>query len=238
MITTVAGNGSKVYFGDGGPATNAGLVEPNGVALHSGWKDLAHRRRRRPPDPPRGPRHGLITTFAGTGRPRHDGDGGPAASGVHLGCACRRRRDRTDRSTSSNARGTGFGSSSPKTGIITTLAGTGTKGYTGDGGPALSATFNGPKELAVDSKGNIWIVDTENHVIRRHRRGDPKRSRPSPETATPGGDGDGGPATQARLDRPHGVAVGPTARAGSATPIIIVCGWSGPGRLIRDNQIA
>ena len=51
-------------------------------------------------------------------------------------------------------------------GTITTIAGTGAKGYTGDGGPAQSATFNGPKELAVDSAGNVWIVDTENHAIR------------------------------------------------------------------------
>ncbi len=137
----------------------------------------------------------------------HDGDGGPAdqasiwgARAVDVG---------PDGSVYILEReGNRLRVVNPKTGIITTLAGTGTKGYTGDGGPALTATFNGPKELAVDSKGNIWIVDTENHVIRRID----VLTRTIQTVAgngQPGGDGDGGPATRARLNRPHGVAVGP-----------------------------
>ncbi len=206
-ISTVAGNGSKVYFGDGEPATKAGLVEPNGVALSRDGKTLliadvaGHRIRRVDLT------SGLITTFAGTGRPSHDGDGGPAdlasiwgARAVDVG---------PDGSVYILEReGNRLRVVNPKTGIITTVAGTGTKGYTGDGGPALTTTFNGPKELAVDSKGNIWIVDTENHVIRRID----VLTRTIQTVAgngQPGGDGDGGPATRARLNRPHGVAVGP-----------------------------
>ena len=101
-----------------------------------------------------------------------------------------------------------FIASSSRAQIITTIAGIGTSGYTGDGGPAKSATFNGPKELAVDSAGNVWIVDTENHVI-RFIDAATRRIRTVAGCGRPGGDGDGGPATLARLDRPHGVAVAP-----------------------------
>ena len=206
-ISTVAGNGSKVYFGDGELATKAGLVEPNGVALSRDGKTLliadvaGHRIRRVDLT------SGLITTFAGTGRPSHDGDGGPAdlasiwgARAVDVG---------PDGSVYILEReGNRLRVVNPKTGIITTVAGTGTKGYTGDGGPALTTTFNGPKELAVDSKGNVWIVDTENHVIRELTLR-PEQSRQWPETANPAAmvtaDRQPGPGS----NRPHGVAVGP-----------------------------
>ena len=107
---------------------------------------------------------------------------------------------------------------SPIDGTITTIAGTGKKGFTGDCGTAKDATFDGPKESDVDAVGNILIVDTENHAIRRIDAksgiittvaGDGKQ----------GGEGDGSSPTTARLDRPHGVAFGPTAsRSSSATP--------------------
>jgi DNA-binding beta-propeller fold protein YncE len=205
-ITTVAGNGSNVYFGDGRPATNAGLVEPNGVALAPDGKtlfiaDVAGHRVRRVDLGTR-----LMTTFAGTGRPHHDGDGGPAQQASIWGARA------VDVGPDGyvyilEREGNRLRVVDPKTGIITTLAGTGTKGYTGDGGPAQSATFNGPKELAVDSKGNIWIVDTENHVIRKIDAAT-RHIQTVAGNGHPGGDGDGGPATRARLDRPHGVAVG------------------------------
>jgi DNA-binding beta-propeller fold protein YncE len=150
---------------------------------------------------------GRITTLTGTGHGRHDGDGGPAdrasiwgARAVEVG---------PDGSVYILEReGNCLRVVSPETGIITTLAGTGERGYSGDGGPARSARFNGPKELAVDPAGNIWIVDTENHAIRFI---DPasKQVRTIAGTGQVGGDGDGGPATAARLDRPHGVAVAP-----------------------------
>jgi sugar lactone lactonase YvrE len=207
VITTVAGNGSKVYFGDGGPAAKAGLVEPNGVALTQDGKilliaDVAGHRIRRVDLST-----GLITTFAGTGRPRHDGDDGPAANASIWGA--RAVDVGPDGSVYILEReGNRLRVVDSKTGIITTVAGTETKGSTGDGGPARLATFNGPKELAVDSRGNIWIVDTENHVIRKIDAGT-RHIQTVAGNGQPGGDGDGGPATQARLDRPHGVAIGP-----------------------------
>jgi sugar lactone lactonase YvrE len=206
-ITTVAGDGSKSYSGDGGPATKAGLVEPNGVALDSSGDrlliaDVADHRIRVV-----NLRNGLITTFAGTGRGRHDGDGGPAASASIFGA----------RAVEVGPDGTVFilerqGNTlravDPATGLIRTVAGTGAKGFSGDGGPALKATFDGPKELAVDRAGNLFLVDTENHAIRRI---DAKTGvvRTLAGNGQRGGEGDGGPAASARLDRPHGVAIGP-----------------------------
>ena len=109
--------------------------------------------------------NGTDHTFAGTGRGRHEGDGGPAdrasiwgARAVDVG---------PDGSVYILEReGNSLRVVSADSGKIATIAGTGRKGYSGDGGPAVTATFNGPKELAVDANGNIWIVDTENHAIR------------------------------------------------------------------------
>jgi hypothetical protein len=93
-----------------------------------------------------------------------------------------------------------------RTGIIHTVAGTGQKGYAGDHGPALQAMFNGPKEIAVDRHDNIYLVDTENHCIRRIEAASGLVT-PVAGTGQPGGGGDGGPATAATLKRPHGAAV-------------------------------
>src|SRR5271165_5387054 len=94
----------------------------------------------------------------------------------------------------------------PHSGIIATVAGTGARAYRGDDGPALAASFNAPKELALDREGNPLIVDTENHAIRRVdiRTGTVTTIAGS---GRQGGDGDGGPARAAALDRPHGAAV-------------------------------
>jgi DNA-binding beta-propeller fold protein YncE len=205
-ITTVAGDGTRAYSGDGGPGNKAGLVEPNGVALSRDGRtlyiaDVAGNRIRSVDLA-----DGQIKTFAGTGRGRHDGDGGPAdqasiwgARAVDVG---------PDRSVYILEReGNTLRIVNADSGKIATIAGTGRKGYSGDGGPAASATFNGPKELAVDAIGNVWIVDTENHAIRLIDSATQRISTVA-GTGVRGGDGDGGPATKGRLDRPHGVAVG------------------------------
>jgi streptogramin lyase len=97
-----------------------------------------------------------------------------------------------------------------KRGTIEAFAGTGKKGYTGDGGKAADATFDGPKEIDIDKDGNVYVVDTENEAIRRIDA----KPRIVATVAGKGrtkmsGLGDGGPATAATLGRPHGVAVGP-----------------------------
>jgi sugar lactone lactonase YvrE len=205
LITTVAGDGSRAFSGDGGPAPEAGLVEPNGVAIDARGRlyiaDVGDNRVRVVD-----PATGRIETFAGTGRRRHDGDGGSARAASIAGArAVAVAPDGTIYIL--EREGNTLRAVAPGSGRITTVAGTGTAGYSGDGGPARSATFNGPKELAVDADGHVFIADTENHAIRRI---DAKTGLITTIAGdgTRGGTGDGGPATAARLDRPHGVGIG------------------------------
>jgi sugar lactone lactonase YvrE len=204
-ITTLAGNGSAKYSGDGGPAADAGLVEPNGVALDGRGRlyiaDVADHRIRSVDLA-----SGIIETFAGTGKGRHDGDGGPAASAsIHGARAVGVGPDGTVYIL--ERQGNSLRTVDARSRTIRTVAGTGAAGYAGDGGPALQAQFNGPKELTIDKDGNIYIVDTENHAIRRI---DARTAMVATVAGTgrQGVQGDGGAAVRARLDRPHGVAIG------------------------------
>lgn len=207
VITTLAGDGSKTFSGDGGPAASAGLVEPNGVALDPSENrlfiaDVADHRVRVVELG-----SGVITTFAGTGKAAHSGDGGPARlAGIFGARAVEVRADNTVFIL--ERQGNTVRAVEPVRGVIDTFAGSGVKGKAGDGGPARVATFNGPKELAVDRAGHMYIVDTENEVVRRveARTGLLGNVAGSYQR---GGSGDGGPATSAKLARPHGVAVGP-----------------------------
>ena len=202
VITTVAGDGTAGYEADGGPGPRARMREPNdcfpdgaGGLLIADVQDQRVRRL--------GLATGIITTFAGTGRKVREGDGGPAEGASILGC----------RAVCVDGRGNTYicereGNVVRRVdlrGVITTFVGTGENGYGGDGGPAREATFNGPKGVRCDDGGSIYVVDTENHAIRRV----------DVETGTistvagghQGGDGDGGDATRAGLDRPHGCVV-------------------------------
>ena len=206
VITTVAGTGEAAYSGDGGPAAKAGLAEPNGLAFDPGERhlyiaDVADHRVRAVDMA-----SGTISTFAGTGAGEHSGDGAPAReAGVFGARAVKVASDGTvyilERQGSSLRR------VDPRTGVITTIAGTMARGYGGDGGPALAAVFDAPKEMALDRDGNILIVDTENHALRLFdlRSGIVSHLAGGHQ----GGDGDGGPAEGAGLDRPHGAVVGP-----------------------------
>jgi DNA-binding beta-propeller fold protein YncE len=204
VITTLAGDGSAKYSGDGGASAHAGLAEPNGLAL-----DRAHRNlfitdvadhRVRVIDLA----SGVITTFAGTGNARHAGDGGPAAAADVFGArAVALAPDDSlyimERQGSSIRR--------VRNGIIETVAGTGARGYGGDGHDARHAVFNAPKEMAVDPAGNLFVVDTENHVIRLiDTQSWIVTTIAGNGEAGPGGDG--GPAHLASLARPHGAVVG------------------------------
>ena len=208
-ISTLAGNGSKEYSGDGGPAATAGLVEPNGLALDRGdarlfVADVADHRVRVVDL-----KTGAISTFAGTGEAKHDGDGGPAEKAGVFGA--RAVALAPDGSLYVMER-QGSCIRQIRDGIIQTVAGTGERGYAGDGGDARVAVFAAPKEMTIDAAGNIFVVDTENHAIRLI---DAKTwivtTIAGNGAAGPGGDG--GPATQAGLGRPHGVCIGPDGAA-------------------------
>ncbi|MDE2005116.1 MAG: hypothetical protein KGI51_01015 [Rhodospirillales bacterium] len=191
-IATIAGDGRAASDGDGGPGIAAGLAEPNDACLSADRRALliadvaGHRVRSFDLA------SGTITTVAGTGEPRHDGDGGPAArAALHGPRAVAVARDGAVLILERN--GCTLRRIDPVSGIIATIAGTGARGGAGDGGPAIAAEFAAPKELAVAADGAILIVDTETNRIRRI-----------------GADGIvatiAGPAG---LARPHGVAVGP-----------------------------
>jgi len=206
-VTTFAGRGAPGFSGDDGPAPRAAMVEPNGLALDPEQRrlyiaDVAGHRVRVVDLA-----SGIIWTFAGTGEAEHSGDGGPAAqAGIYGARAVKVAADGTVYIL--ERQGSTLRAVDPRTSIITTIAGTGERSYSGDDGPALAATFNAPKEMALDRDGNALIVDTENHVIRRVDL----RARTVSTiigSGRQGGDGNGGPARAAALDRPHGAAVGP-----------------------------
>ncbi|HXL18887.1 MAG TPA: hypothetical protein VN961_15345, partial [Streptosporangiaceae bacterium] len=92
-------------------------------------------------------------------------------------------------------------------GIMSTFAGTGERGYSGDGGPALAATWGAPKAIRCDHRDNVIVVDTENHAIRRIDA--VTGIVTTVAGGHQGGDGDGGPATAAGLERPHGCGIDP-----------------------------
>lgn len=204
-ITTFAGNASGKYGGDGGPSASAGLAEPNGLALdadetHLYIADVADHRVRVVDLA-----SGVITTFAGTGEAQHTGDGGPPTrAGIFGARAVALAPDGSlyvmERQGSSIRR--------VRNGVIETVAGTGARGNAGDDGDAKRAVFNAPKEMAVDRSGNIFVVDTENHAIRLIDVATWIVTTIA-GTGRAGPGGDGGPANQAGLARPHGAAVGP-----------------------------
>ncbi len=198
-ITTFAGGNSSA-IGDGGPATNANLSEPRNVAFDSlGNLYIAdymdHRIRKVSTN-------GTISTVAGNGTPDSTGDGGPATSAaIHLpvGVAV----DGAGNIYFSEYVNHRVRRVNPA-GIISTIAGTGTPGPLGDGGPANQAQLYSPSGLAFDSAGNLYIADTTNHRIRKINTAGIISTVAG--KGTPGSMGDGGAATAAQLFSPAGVA--------------------------------
>lgn len=189
----------------GGEATLRDLVEPNGLAYDAVHRllyvaDVADHRVRLIDVKDR-----MLVTCAGTGLGEHTGDGGIAiAACLHGPRAVALAPDGSfyilERQGSTLRR--------VHRGVIETIAGTGVRGYDGDGGDARQASFNAPKEMAVEPDGSVLIVDTESHVIRRIDAASWLVATIA-GTGVAGGGGDGGPATAAGLARPHGAAVGP-----------------------------
>jgi sugar lactone lactonase YvrE len=176
IITTVAGSGSVAvhkgsshpigpcaYSGDGGPATSAVLCDPGGIAVDSAgniyFADDGNYVIRKVTAST-----GIITTVAGNGTPGFSGDGGLAASAqLEPGGVALDSYGNIYIADSGNNR---IRMVTASTGIINTIAGNGTAGFSGDGGAATIAELNGAPGVALDGSGNIYVVDTYNNRIR------------------------------------------------------------------------
>jgi DNA-binding beta-propeller fold protein YncE len=163
-ISTFAGTGAKGFAGDGGPASAALLSEPNGVARGPDGAlyicDTGnHRIRKVTPE-------GVIVTVAGNGQRGWSGDGGPASE-ARLNSPYEVRFDPAGNVCWAERDSNTIRKLDVKTGLISTLAGTGRRGYSGDGGLATQAQLSEPHSLGFDAAGNLFICDVRNNRVRR-----------------------------------------------------------------------
>ena len=198
VISTVAGDGTQGFGGDGGPATAAQLDTPQGVAVDGAGNlyiaDGGNNRIRKVDSA------GAISTVAGGGP---IGDGGAAvaaqlyypngvapdgAGNLYIADSFNHRIRKVDAA-----------------GVISTVAGDGTRGYGGDGGAAVAAQLFAPRGVALDGAGNLYIADNANNRIRKVDAAGVITTVAG--DGTRGSGGDGGPATAAQLSSPRGVAL-------------------------------
>ncbi len=221
VITTVAGNETQGFLGDGGPATAAHLFLPFDLALDAAGNlsiaDFDNRRIRSVSADKQ-----IISTVAGRGPAfpfgtGFSGDGGQASAAMlgALGVAFDLAGNLYAADTVNNR----IRRVDRETGVINTIAGGGAAAngpFSGDGGPASAATLNQPHRLVIDTAGNLYFSDTYNNRIRRVEFGSgiittmagSGSVANAPGVAAPGAySGDGGPATAAMLNGPQGVAI-------------------------------
>ena len=199
-ITTVAGTGIAGFSGDGAAATAARIASPADVLVDAAGNlyiaDYDNHRVRKVDTA------GTITTFAGKNASGNSGDGGLAtaarmANPVGLAADAAGNVYIADY-TNANVRKVNTA------GIISTVAGTGTEGYTGDGGPATAATLKNPGDIAVSASGDLLIADSGNSVVRKVNTVGTISTVAG--TGVPGYSGDAGSATAAQLSFPVGIA--------------------------------
>ena len=203
-ITTIAGTGVQGFSGDGGPATSAMLGRAEAIAVDAGgniyYADSVNQRIRKITTA------GIISTVVGNGIEGYSGDGGPATS-ASLNYPVGLTLDSSGNIYIADANNSRVRKVTPA-GIISTIAGNGQEGFSGDGGSATSAELNLPSDVLIDGAGNLYIADAGNNRIRK--------VTPSGTISTIAGianngfAGDGGPAVQATLNYPWGLALDAT----------------------------
>lgn len=211
LLTNLAGTGARAFGGDGGPGNDAKLDLPSSVVVDSVGNILIsdqanYRLRILEPS-------GTINTFAGVGAPGDSGDEGPALQaqlngpkGQSAPPASRIAIDGRNRIYVADT-GNHRVRMIDEVGTIHAFAGTGTKGYGGDGGPAVEAQLDTPSDVAVAPNGTVYIADTMNNVVRVVKPNGIIDTFAG--TGTRGFAGDGGAAVAAELDRPYGIGLAP-----------------------------
>jgi sugar lactone lactonase YvrE len=207
QVVNLAGTGARAFGGDGGQGNEARLDLPSSVVVDSNGNIIIsdqanYRLRILEPS-------GIINTFAGTGTPGAAGDEGPAIEaqlngpkGQSAAPASRIAIDARNRIYIADT-GNHKIRMIDEAGVIHTIIGTGVKGYSGDGGPALAAQLDTPSDVVVAPNGSLYIADTFNNVVRLVKPNGVIETFAG--TGDRGFSGDGGPAANAELDRPYGV---------------------------------
>lgn len=202
VITTIAGNGDLTHSGDGGPANRAGITNPFGRLFDREGRLLifdteSHTIRRVDPGT------GIITTVIGSTRQGYSGDGGPAVEAElyrpHNGVL-----DAEGRLVFGDSFNQRIRRWDPRTGIITTIAGSGVQGSAADGTPARSAPFTFFGAMVYDRDGRLVFTSLDHRILAIDAQG---IIRVLAGTGSPGFSGDGGPARAAQLNTPYGLAL-------------------------------
>jgi len=200
IITTFAGNGVAAYISDGVAASTTSFNGPTGLAVDTIGNvyiaDQSNHRIRKVDT------SGIVTTVAGTGTAGSSGDGGPATAAML----------NRPISVCTDIQGNILITSNYEhcirkvnsAGIITTVAGNGNMGFSGDGGPATAAKMQWPCDAISDTAGNIFIADTYNNRIRKVDASGIITTFAG--TGAPSFSGDGGPASLAGINKPHSLA--------------------------------
>jgi DNA-binding beta-propeller fold protein YncE len=208
IVTRVAGTGEKGFSGDGGKAVDAKFGGIYAIAFSGNTLFICDLDNRRVRAVDLGA--GVVRTVAGNGEKGVPADGEDA-----------RTQPLVDpRAIAVDSTGRLYvverGGHALRVvdggGKIRTVAGNGTPGFSGDGGPARQALMRGPKHISIDRDDSVLISDTENHVIRRYSPRSGLITRVA-GTGTAGANGVGGPAGQCMLNRPHGAQMHPATRA-------------------------
>lgn len=200
-IQTIAGNGKQGFEGDGGPALDAQLDYPFGVVRGPDgciWfcEYSGQRIRRVHQD-------GKIETMAGNGMKGFDGDGGPALN-ASFNLPHEIRFDKAGHLYVVDMMNHAVRKIDARTGVISSFAGTGRMGYSGDGGPAIEAQFNKPHSIQFGPDGQLYVCDIGNHVIRRIDTTTNKVTTFA-GTGKPGATIDGAPITGTPLNGPRSI---------------------------------
>ena len=203
VISTVAGTGERGFSGDDGPAMNARLNNPHSIALDNQGNlyiaDIGNHRIRKVDLA-----SGMIQSIAGNNQRLRPQDGQLAKGNSILGPRALFYRDNI--LWIALREGHSVWKLDFSDGRLRHIAGTGAKGYSGDGGSPVQATFDGPKGIVVDEQGRILVVDTENHAIRMIDLVQSKITTVAGNGHV-GFSGDGGLAVEATMNRPHGIGI-------------------------------